>query len=83
MKNAYEGFLNAMQTENFPICGMEEMTFLYVTADLARRSGEKEQAIKILGTVITSRSATAKLKDKARDLKDIMLEERRVDHSNK
>lgn len=80
IKNAYEGFVNAMQTEDFPICGMEEMTFLYVTADLARRSGEKDQALKILGTVITSRSATAKLKDKARDLKDIMLEERKANN---
>ncbi len=81
IKNAYEGFVNAMQTENFPICGMEEMTFLYVTADLARRSGEKEQAIKILGTVITSRNTHAKLKDKARELKDIMLEERKTDNN--
>lgn len=77
IKNAYEGFVNAMQTENFPICGMEEMTFLYVTADLARRSGESEQSLKILGTIITSRTATSKLKDRARDLKDILLEERK------
>lgn len=78
IKNAYEGFVNAIQTESFPICGMEEMTILYLTADLARRTGETEQSMKILGAVITSKSANAKLKDRARDLKDLILEERKA-----
>ena len=72
LKNAYEGFLKAISTEAYPIAGMDENTLNYVLADIARRLGRNEEALKLLGTVITSRSATTHVKDEALKLKEII-----------
>ena len=77
IKNAYEGFSAALSKEDFPICGMDENTLVYLVADLARRSGKYDIALKLLSEVITSRSAKSALKDKARDLKEIISAERK------
>lgn len=76
IKNAYDGFSTALSKEEFPICGMDEMTFVYLLADLARRSGKVDVALKFLSEVITSRSAKSALKDKARDLKEVISSEK-------
>ncbi len=68
--NAYEGFVTAMSKEMFPICGMDEYTYTYVTADLARRCKDYETAAKLISQIITSRAAAAKVKDRARELRD-------------
>lgn len=72
LKNAYEGFLKAISTEAYPIAGMDENTLNYVLADLARRLGRSEEALKLLGTVITSRSASTHVKDEALKLKELI-----------
>lgn len=76
IEKAYEGFKTAMSKEVFPICGMDESTFLYVTADLARRCKDYNTAYKLVGDVITSRVAGVKIKDRARDLKELLKKER-------
>ena len=58
--------------EDFPICGMDEATFDYLLADLAFRLGKYEISAKLASSVIVSRTATRKLKEKARDLRDII-----------
>lgn len=73
--NAYEGFTLAMEKEAFPICGMDESTYIYVLADLARRCKDYEIAIKLISQIVVSRSASAKVKDRARELKEIIREE--------
>lgn len=74
IKQAYMGFTSAVQSETFPMCGMDEMTTVYLLADLARRSGDKSQALKLLGEVIVSKNAQGRLKDKARELRDLIME---------
>ena len=76
IEKAYEGFKTAMSKEVFPICGMDESTFLYVTADLARRCKDYTTAYKLVGEVITSRAAGVKIKDRARELKELLKKER-------
>ncbi|MBE5925785.1 MAG: DUF2225 domain-containing protein [Lachnospiraceae bacterium] len=76
IEKAYEGFKSAMSKEVFPICGMDESTYLYVTADLARRCKDYTVAYKLVGEVITSRAAGAKIKDRARELKELLKKER-------
>ena len=73
--SAYEGFTLAMEKEAFPICGMDESTYIYVLADLARRCKDYEIAIKLISQIVVSRSASAKVKDRARELKEIIREE--------
>ncbi len=73
LKNALEGFLSACQTESFPMCGMDEITVDYLVAVLALECGEYETSKKLLGKVITSPTANSRVKDKARDAKELLL----------
>lgn len=75
MQNAYRGFTEAIQKESFPMCGMDEMTINYLMAVMALRFKEYETASKLVAAIITSSSANARTKDKARDLKDEILQE--------
>lgn len=69
-KNACEGFTTAIQTEPFPMCGMDDMTVTYLIAALNTEIGEYDIALRMLGEVITNSAVKNNLKDKARDLKD-------------
>lgn len=75
LQNAYKGFMEASQTENFPMCGMDEMTIDYLLAVLALRYKDYDIASKLVAAIITSPTATARTKDKARDLKEDILAE--------
>lgn len=74
LKNAYEGFIKAVSSETFPIAGMDENTLNYLMADLARRLGKYEEALRLLAMVITSRSAPSRMKDEALKLKELIRE---------
>ncbi|MCQ2506140.1 MAG: DUF2225 domain-containing protein [Lachnospiraceae bacterium] len=73
LDNAYKGFIDAFSKENFPMCGMDEWTLTYLTADLARRTGKTEEASRWCSKVITSREANDRIKEKARELKDSII----------
>lgn len=74
LKNAMDGFINARQTESFPICGMDEVTIDYLIAVLAIRFGQYETASKLVASILVSPSANPRMKDKARNLKDIIVD---------
>lgn len=69
MENAYDGFVTAMQEENYPIGGMDEMTLNYLIAVMAMDRGKYEIASKMVAAILQSVSASSRLKDKARELK--------------
>ena len=73
--NAYEGFMEAFSKEPFPMCGMDETTMTYLTADLARQIGKYDEALRMIARVITARDANERIKSKARDMKDLIKEE--------
>lgn len=73
LKNAMDGFLAARQSEGYPMCGMDETTVEFLVAVLAMEYGELDLASRIISTIITSPSANARMKDKARDVKDMIL----------
>lgn len=75
IENAYDGFTQSFMKENFPICGMDELTSTYLVADLARRSGKYEEALRWISRVITARDANERIKNKARELKELIREE--------
>lgn len=70
LKKAYDGFIHARATEDYPMCGMDEMTVEYLIAVLAMEAGEYEVSSKILGNILTSHTATSRIKDKAREVKE-------------
>ncbi len=73
--NAYGGFSEAFSKEMFPMCGMDELTITYLLADLARRVGKYEEATRFISKVITSREANERIKEKARQIKQLISEE--------
>ncbi len=75
LKSAYEGFSEAMSKENYPICGMDENTMYCMLADVGRRIGHYEEAGRMISKVIVSRTAPDRIKNKARDIKDLIVED--------
>ena len=69
---AYEGFVAAMSKEIFPICGMDEWTYVYLVAELGYECEDYAKSLKLLSDLVVSKAASAKLKDKARDLRKLM-----------
>lgn len=70
LKTAFEGFIAARQKEDFPMAGMDELTVDYLLAVLAARFQHYDIAQKLIGTIITSKVANNRIKDRARDLKE-------------
>lgn len=69
ISSAYKGFMVAMSKEVFPICGMDEWTYIYLQAELARQCEDYTTCMKLVSDIIVSNSASPKLKDKARILR--------------
>ena len=73
--NAYEGFTRAFSNEQLPIAGMDESTLKYILSDMARKLKKYDEAVRLLGDVITSKATNSRLKDEALKLKEIIKEE--------
>lgn len=73
LKNAYEGFYGAVQTESFPMCGMDEITVDYLIAVLASGLDHFDVASKCIASILQSPTANPRMKDRARDLKEEIL----------
>lgn len=70
LKNALDGFLAARQSENFPMCGMDEPTVDYVISVIAIKFEQFDVATKLISQIISSPNTNPRMKEKARDLKD-------------
>ena len=73
LKNAFDGFQSAMASELFPIAGMDESTMNYLLATLAYRFDKIEIAGPLVSKILTSPTVSSRTKDKARDLKDLIV----------
>ncbi len=83
LKNALDGFLAARQSENFPMCGMDEPTVDYVIAVTATKFDQYDVASKLVSSIITSVSANPRMKDKARDLKEQIVKQVKMKNAAK
>lgn len=72
---AYEGFQLAFSKEPFPMCGMDEISLRYIMAVLAHKLGKREECVRMLAGVLTSKAAPQRIKDKAYDLKETIKQE--------
>lgn len=75
IKKAYQGFSTAMSKERFPICGMDEMKYIYLCADLARKCKDYHTASKLISEILVNKKAAPSLKDKTRELFDLLKKE--------
>lgn len=70
---AYEGFMKAVSSEQFPMVGMDQSTVDFLLASMSYRLGKLEVASKLIGSIITSPAANSRMKDKAHDLKEEII----------
>lgn len=74
--NAYEGFSEAFMKETFPMCGMDENTIMLLVAELARKIGKSDESSRWVSRILISRDANERIKEKARDIRDLLKEEK-------
>ena len=74
IQNALDGFINAVQKESFPICGMDVLTMDYLIAALAFQVNKDDIAAKKVAEVLVSNAANERVKNRARELKRMILE---------
>lgn len=72
LRNALEGFLAARQTENFPMCGMDEPTVDYLIAVTAMRFEQYDVSSRLVAGILAS-NANPRMKDKARMIKEMLV----------
>lgn len=73
LRNALEGFLAARQTEGYPMCGMDEATVDYLIAVTALRFEQFDVATKLVSNILVSPGTNPRMKEKARDLKELLM----------
>ena len=72
-EQAYEGFLKAIASENFPMCGMEESTVNLLMANIAYKLGKVDIASRFISMILTSQAASRVAKDRAMLLKEEII----------
>ena len=75
LSNALEGFIAARQSEAFPIADMNEITLDYLIGALSLKEGKLDVASKMVFSVLHSKNASSRVKDKAREMKEMITEE--------
>lgn len=78
LQSAFEGFVSARQKENFPMAGMDETTLDYLLAVMSARFGKYDIAQKLISSILLSKTANNRIKDRARDLKEQVLMEMKM-----
>ncbi len=71
LKKAGDGFRTAYAQERFPICGMDENTFVYLLAALDYETGEYEEALKWASKLISSNNTIERIKERAREIRNL------------
>ncbi len=72
---AFEGFMKAVSSEMFPMCGMDQDTLDYLLGVMAAHFKKYDIASKCISRVLTSVSASKKMKEFAYDLKEQVVSE--------
>ena len=72
-KQAYEGFMKAIASESFPMCGMEESTVNILLANMAFKLEKYDASSKLVSAILASRVASRSVKDRAMTLKEEII----------
>ena len=62
------------QPMHFPMCGMNETTVDYLIAVTAMRFGRYDISARLIGSILASNNANSRMKDKARGVKEILVQ---------
>lgn len=69
-KQAYDGFLKAIENETPPYCGLDSATVEFMVANMALYLNQLATAAKIVSKLLTAATTPRRIKDKCLDLKD-------------
>ena len=72
-KQAYEGFMKAIASESFPMCGMEESTVNILLANMAFKLEKYDASSKLVSAILASRVVSRSVKDRAMTLKEEII----------
>lgn len=75
LKNALDGLITARQTESYPICGMDEVTLEYLIAVLAMEFEKYDISSRLIYNILNTPTVNNRVKDKAREVKDELLQQ--------
>ncbi|SHK14778.1 hypothetical protein SAMN02745163_03277 [Clostridium cavendishii DSM 21758] len=78
IEKSLEGFNRAYQNEDFPIYGLQRFSLLYLLGELNRRLDNDEEALIWFGKVLTTYGAPEKVKDMARDMRELIKEKSNI-----
>lgn len=81
LHKAYDCFLKARGSEQPPIAGMDDMTLDCLLAALGTRFGSREEVVRLLSGILTSRVANKRMKDKAREIKELISDNENDDNT--
>lgn len=70
------GFKEAYEGETFPIYGMDKFALIYLIGEQSRRTGKNDEALRWFSMVLVSMNVNPKIKELARDQKDLIKESR-------
>jgi hypothetical protein len=71
LREAYIRLKDAFSSENFPLGQMDEITAKYVIAEMARRLGNFNEALRWVGDVVVAKGIPSVIKDRAVTLKEL------------
>ncbi len=73
-QQAFDGYVKAMSSENYPMSGMDQSTVDLLIAAMAYNLGKYDYSSRFISSLIVSRTASANVKKRAHDMKDMILE---------
>ena len=74
LTKAAEGFGEALMKEAFPICGMNDSTFIYLMSALNFEIGKYPESLKYVEKIILNKAINERIKEKARKIKEAIQE---------
>ncbi|MBQ8626479.1 MAG: DUF2225 domain-containing protein [Agathobacter sp.] len=72
-QQAFDGYVKAMSSENYPMSGMDQSTVDLLIAAMAYNLGKYDYASRFVSSLIISRTASANIKKRAHDMKELLL----------
>lgn len=81
LNQALKNFQDAYYDEPSPIYGMDKFTTMYLIGELLRRTGKGEDSLIWFSQVITSTMASQKIKNLARDQKDLIKDTTKTENT--
>ena len=76
-QQAFDGYVKAMASENYPMSGMDQNTVDLLIAAMAFNLGKYEYASRFVSSLIISRTASSNIKNRAHEMKEKIIEKLR------